>query len=441
MTLALVTFAIFICLLMAGLWAPFAISLSAMLYIFAQGGFTQGGWEELGSIGFVGWGGMNSFTLTAVPLFILMAEVLMRSGVATRVYRGLSRIVVRLPGGLLQTNIAGCAVFSAISGSSVATAAAIGTVAVPQLISRGYSPRLAAGSLAAGGTLGILIPPSIAMIIYGTFTDVSVSKLFFAGLVPGLVLTGLFMVYIAIRVRLNPTLAPDAGSVSAGADAAAPVAGGILADILPFAVLIAVTLGLLYTGIVTPTEAAAVGAAMSIAVGAIWGDLPFAMLREALRNTVRTSAALMFIVFAAFLFSYAIGIDGIGHVIAEWITAQDLSRAGLLIAIVVMFLVLGCLVNSIGMMVITIPLLHPLLLAYDIDLLWFGVILVLMIEVGQLTPPLGINLFVIQGIWPGRLEDVIRGTIPFFFLILLMVGIMCLFPELATWFPGYMSGQ
>lgn len=430
MSLAVIAFGLFIVLLVLGLWAPFAIAAAALGYIVMQGGL-----DGLRAIGFVSWGGMNSFTLTAIPLFILMSEILVGAGVAARVYSGLSRLVSRLPGGLLQTNIVGCAVFSAISGSSVATAATIGTVAMPQLLRRGYSPELSAGSLAAGGTLGILIPPSIAMIIYGTFTETSVSKLFFAGLLPGLMLAAMFMAYIAISAHLrNPVGTPHA----ACEDRTVPLAR-TLADVLPFGVVIAATLGALYAGFVTPTEAAAVGCVMSVVVGRLWGTLDWRSFRVAVREAMRTSAAMLFIVFAAFLFSYAVGIDGVGQRLAERVTAMNLSRLELLVLIVVLYLILGCLVESIGMMVITIPLLHPVLLGYGVDLIWFGVVLVLLIELGQLTPPMGINLFVIQSIWSRSFGEVTRGALPFMGVILLALGLLSWFPQIATWLPEYVA--
>jgi tripartite ATP-independent transporter DctM subunit len=245
----LVVVAVFLGLLVAGMAVPFAITVPALLYLVLHGGLAA-----LKGIGLVSWGSMNSFTLTAIPLFILMAEIMQESRLSLRVYRGLSKLVATIPGGLLQTNIAGCAIFAAISGSSVATAASIGRVALPELLRRNYHRPLAAGSLAAGGTLGILIPPSIAMIVYGTFTETSVAKLFIAGIVPGLLLTAMFMAYIACRAKLSADVAP----IERGPASLAELAGA-LGDVVPFALLIAATIGGIYLGLVTPTEAAAVG--------------------------------------------------------------------------------------------------------------------------------------------------------------------------------------
>src|SRR5215217_399226 len=253
---------VFLGLLCAGMTIPFAITVPSILYLLSHGGL-----NGLKGIGLVTWGSMNSFTLTAIPLFVLMAELMQRSGLSFRIYRGLSRLVSGLPGGLLQTNIMGCALFASVSGSSVATAASIGGVALPQLVQRNYDRRLSAGSLAAGGTLGILIPPSIAMIVYGTFTETSVAKLFMAGVMPGLLLTAMFMTYIAVHAWLRPGIAP----VEHGARSFMELTRAVL-DIVPFMVLIGGTIGSIYSGLVTPTEAAAVGCVLAMIIAVFWGE-------------------------------------------------------------------------------------------------------------------------------------------------------------------------
>lgn len=420
---------VFLALLLSGLWIPFAVAVTAILYLYVYGGY-----ESFRALGLVSWGSMDSFTLTAIPLFIFMAELMLQSGLSHRVYRGLSHLVRRLPGGLLQTNIAGCAVFAAISGSSVATAAAIGTVALPQLEERRYDRRMSAGTLAAGGTLGILIPPSIAMIIYGTFTETSIAKLFMAGLVPGLVLTGLFMLYVGARAAIQGWLAPrEAQDLNQGNWLQTS------SDLLPFTVLIVLVMGSLYLGFVTPTEAAAVGCCLSLLVCLIWGDMNIQLFRKALQNTVRVSGAILFIVYSAYLFSYAVGIAGLGDRLTNALVGLELEKLSFLLAVFVLYTILGCLVDSIGMMVITVPLLYPVLVGYGIDPLWFGVALVLLIELGQITPPLGLNLFVIQSISSGKLADVVLGTIPFYMLIFVMLGLLVAIPDLALWLPSHMS--
>jgi tripartite ATP-independent transporter DctM subunit len=376
---------------------------------------------------------MNSFTLTAIPLFILMAELLQESRLSLKVYAGLSKLVSWLPGGLLQTNIAGCAIFSAISGSSVVTAASIGRVALPELARRNYDPRLSAGSLAAGGTLGILIPPSIAMIVYATFTETSVAKLFMAGVVPGLLLTGLFMAYIAVKALMQPEIAPrEAGPKTARAWLAA------LADLLPITLLIVGIMGSLYLGCATPTEAAALGCVFVVIVAMAWGNFTLAALRDAVRSTVLVSGNIMFIVLAAFLFSYAISMGGVGEKLTQLLVGMNLNRVEFMAALLVLFSVLGALVESLGIIVITVPLLYPTLTSFGIDPIWFGVVLVLFIEMGQITPPIGIKLFVIQGLWKGKLSDVVMGSIPFHILMFVLLGMLFLWPQIALWLPQNM---
>ena len=426
----ILVFVVFLGLLAAGMAVPFAIALPAVLYLYFQGGLTA-----FKALGLVSWGSMDSFTLTAVPLFILMAEILQASGLNQRVYQGLSRLVARIPGGLLQTNIAGCAVFAAISGSSVATAASIGSAALPQLIGRQYDRRLSAGSLAAGGTLGILIPPSLAMIIYGTFTETSVAKLFMAGVVPGLLLTAMFMAYIAIQAIHRPEVAPVEQGVRTAAEALRAVV-----EMAPFFVIIGVTLGGLYLGYVTPTEAAAAGCLLAILVSAVWGRMTPRVFLDALRRSVGSIGNILFITYSAFLFSYAISYAGVGESVTAFVISLDLSRLEFFLALFVLYTVLGCLVESLGMIVITVPLLYPILHSYGIDPIWFGVILVVFIELGQISPPIGINLFVIQSIWDGKLSDVVMGSIPFHLIMFVLLGLLFLWPDLAMWLPMRMGG-
>jgi tripartite ATP-independent transporter DctM subunit len=422
-------FGLFLVLLCGGLWVPFAIGVTAVVYLLSHLGAAG-----LRAIGLVTWGSMNSFTLTAVPLFILLAQIMEKSGLSFRIYRGLSHLVRGVPGGLLQTNIIGCALFAAISGSSVATAAAIGSVALPQLLQRNYDRRLSAGSLAAGGTLGILMPPSIALIIYGTFTETSIAKLFMAGIVPGLLMAGLFMVYILIHALVRRGVAPTEPAPHSLREVL-----GAVWDLVPFVLLIGGTLGSIYFGIVTPTEAAAVGCVFAVIVSAIWGQLSWRGLRDSIVACVNISGNILFIVYTAFLFAYAISMAGVGTRLTAFLVGLHLSRSLFFVALLALYTILGCLVESIGMIVITVPLLYPVILQYGIDPIWFGILLVLFIELGQITPPVGINLFVIQSIWSGKLSDVIAGTIPFHLIMFGMVAILIFWPQLALWLPAVMS--
>ena len=415
-------------LLMGGMWLPFAILISGLIAI----GFVDG-WSGFNALGFVLWGGTNSFTLTAIPLFIFMSDVLLRCGVTEPLYRSLARLVWRLPGGLLQTNILSSALFAAICGSSVATAAAIGTVALPNLEKRGYNKHMSYGSLAAGGTLGILIPPSIPLILYGSFTEVSVAKLFMAGVVPGIALALLFMLFIGISSLLRPSR--DMSVIDR--DAKISLIRTVL-DLIPFAILMIVVLGSIYFGYATPTEAAALGCVIAIAIGALLGQFSWRVIGESISASLRASCAILFIVVAAMVFAYAFENANLGTRLTEYILSLQLDRYAFLGALLVLYLVLGCLIESIAMIVITVPLLYPTVLAYGIDPLWFAISLVVLIELGQLTPPFGINVFVIKKISNAPLSDVLRGTVPYYGLMLGFLLLLTLVPELATWLPSKM---
>ncbi len=426
-----VVFAVFLGVLAVGLAVPFAIAVPALVYLLLHGGL-----PALKGLGLVSWGSMNSFTLTAIPLFILMAELIQRSGLSHRTYVGLAKLVAPIPGGLLQTNIASCAMFAAINGSSVATAAAIGSVAYPQLKKRGYSSQLSAGSLAAGGTLGILIPPSLAMIVYGSFTDTSVAKLFMAGVIPGLLLTAMFMLYITAHALIKPQDAPREQGPRDRVEFFQAIK-----DIIPFVLLIGGTMGTLYFGLATPTEAAALGCLLAIVISKLSANLSWTIIRDSLTTSTRTVGNLLFIIFTAYIFAYAISVAGVGEQVTSWVVSLKLSRMEFFFALFVLYTILGCLVESFGMIVITVPLLFPVLVNYGIDPVWFGIILVVFIEIGQISPPIGINLFVIQSIAKGKFSDVVLGTIPFHLIMFVLLLLLVVFPELALWLPAQMIGS
>jgi C4-dicarboxylate transporter DctM subunit len=420
-------FGVFLFLLVIGMNVPFAITVPSLVYIFLQGGF-----KGFKALGLVSWGSMNSFVLTAIPLFILMAEIMLRSGLTTRVYQGLAQLVSRIPGGLLQTNIVGCAIFASISGSSITTAASIGGVALPQLQRLKYDPRLSAGSLAAGGTLGILIPPSLAMIIYSSFTETSVARLFMAGVIPGLLLTGMFMAYIFVHALIRPEIAPKMPVPTL------PQFLKALVDVVPFVLLIMFVLGTIYAGLATPTEAAALGCIAVIVLCKVFGSMTWSIFNDSLQNTVIVVGNILFIVLAAYLFSYAISYAGIGESITQWVIGLKLNRLEFFMAIFILYTILGCLVESVGMIVITVPLLFPLLPQFGIDPVWFGIILVVFVELGQISPPIGINLYVVQAMWSGKLSDVVMGTIPFHLIMLVLLVMLVAWPEIALWLPSRM---
>ncbi len=420
-------FGVFLFLLVIGMNVPFAITVPSLVYIFLQGGF-----KGFKALGLVSWGSMNSFVLTAIPLFILMAEIMLRSGLTTRVYQGLAQLVSRIPGGLLQTNIVGCAIFASISGSSITTAASIGGVALPQLQRLKYDPRLSAGSLAAGGTLGILIPPSLAMIIYSSFTETSVARLFMAGVIPGLLLTGMFMAYIFVHALIRPEIAPKMPVPTL------PQFLKALIDVVPFVLLIMFVLGTIYAGLATPTEAAALGCIAVIVLCKMFGSMTWKIFNDSLQNTVIVVGNILFIVLAAYLFSYAISYAGIGESITQWVISLKLNKFEFFVAVFILYTILGCRVESVGMFVITVPLLFPLLPQFGIDPVWFGIILVVFVELGQISPPIGINLYVVQAMWSGKLSDVVLGTIPFHLIMLVLLIMLVAWPEIALWLPSRM---
>ena len=429
---ALLAFGLLIGLIMGGLWVQFAVAGAGLLYIWLLKGFV--GWKALG---IVSWGAANSFTLASIPLFVLMAEILLGSGLSTRLYNGVAPFVRRLPGGLMHTNIVGSGIFAAIAGGSAPTAAAMSTVALPELAKRGYNARFVAGSLAAGGTLGILIPPSITMIIYSTFTETSIARLFAAGLVPGLVLAGLYMGLIALRATLNPALAPRDTERASLSDL-----GRAFMDVLPFLMLITIVLGSIYGGIATPTEAGAVGVVGAVLIAALYRKLSVQLLREALSRTVTMSGNILFVVFTSMIFAYATALSGVGEHLIGLLEGANVSRTTFLLIIMVVFAILGCFMEGLGMIAIIVPVIFPALLALGVDPIWFGVFVVILVELGQLTPPLGVILFVVAASAENvKVEDVIMGVLPFFAIILGFMLLMIAFPEIALYLPSITVGS
>ena len=424
-------FGLLIALILGGMWIQFAVAGAGLAYLWAIKGFA--GWKALG---IVSWGSANSFTLAAIPLFILMAEILLGSGLSARLYNGISPFMRRLPGGLLHTNIAGSGIFAAISGGSAPTAAAMSTVALPELSSRGYNIRLVAGSLAAGGTLGILIPPSITMIIYATFTETSIAQLFSAGMLPGILLAVFYMVLIMVRCKANPTLAPvDDSRLTLKELYKASL------DVIPFLLLIVVVLGSIYGGIATPTEAGAVGVVGAMAVAGLYGRLSFGLLKAALARTLTMSGNILFIVFTSMIFAYATALSGAGEGLVNYLQDADVSRLTFLIIIMVIFAILGCFMEGLGMIAIIVPVIFPALMALDINLIWFGVFVVILVELGQLTPPLGVILFVVASSSKKvSVEDVMMGTLPFFIVIVAFLFLLIAFPDIALYLPSLTTG-
>jgi len=424
-------FGLLIVLILGGMWVQFAVAAAGLFYIVLLEGFQ--GWRALG---LVSWGAANSFTLAAIPLFVLMAEILLASGLSSRLYSGVAPFVRRLPGGLLHTNIAGSAIFAAISGGSSPTAAAMSTVALPELTARGYDKRIVAGSLAAGGTLGILIPPSITLIIYATFTETSIARLFAAGLVPGLLLAALYMGFIVLRVRLNPKLAPKVNHSLTWDEFRTATR-----QVAPFMLLVFIVLGSIYGGFATPTEAGAVGVVGAMLISAAYRKLSRSLLAQALQRTALMSGSILFIVFTSMIFAYATTLSGAGEGLIEWFKSMDVSRVGFLIMVMLFFGVLGCFMEGLGMIAIAVPVIYPVLQVMHIDPVWFGVFVVVLVELGQLTPPLGVILFVVaSGSKAVTLEDVILGTMPFFLIIISFMLLLIAFPQIALFLPTLTFG-
>jgi C4-dicarboxylate transporter, DctM subunit len=376
----------------------------------------------------------SSETLIAVPLFILMGQIVQHSHVAERFYRAIALWLRRLPGGLLHANVSVCTVFSAVSGSSVATAATVATAALPSLQRLKYENRLATGTLAAGGTLGILIPPSIPLIVYGSIVEESIGTLFIAAIIPALMLVSLFHGYILIRSVINPELAP----ASTGESTSLSELMRSLLHILPVMAIVVAVLGGIYAGWTTSTEAAAIGVFMALAVAIGYRAVNREMLRIVLQETLTLTAMMLFIVIGAQIFSFAVYTWGINREIGQLVSGLPLQPVFILAIIVVIYIVLGMFVDALSLMLMTISIVHPIIVGLGYDAIWFGIVLVLLLEVGLITPPVGMNLFTIKAVSPGlSLSDVAYGALPFVALMLLAIALLVAFPMIVLWLPFY----
>ena len=378
------------------------------------------------------WNVFNSFTLSAVPVFILLGEILLRSGVSNRAYAAFSPVFRRVPGGLLHTNIAVCTLFGAVSGSSLSTAAAVGSVAYPEMTQRGYDKDMIVGSLAGGGTLGLLIPPSLSFLIYGALTETSIGRLFAAGIVPGLVVGLMFMTYILIRCLRTPSLAPrEPESASVW-----QIIKGF-SQIWPILALIAAVIGSIVGGFATPTEAAGLGVVIAVVISSVGGDLTLRKLGDAVYNSVLLFSSIGFLVLGATILALSVSVLGVPQKILETVANAGFGPYAVLTMVLLIYLVLGCFFDGLSLMIMTLPVVFPLLTGLGFDPIWLGVIITIVIEIGQITPPVGLNLSVLTSLTRGDvpLGQVAVATVPYWVIHLLAIGLLVLFPALALFLP------
>lgn len=430
MTIIIAMFAMLLGFLIVGMPIAVALGATGLLWLILLDP------ALLRGAAYAVWNSSNNVTLLAIPLFLMMGELVQRTQISVRFYRSFSLWVRWLPGGLLHSNIGACAVFSAISGSSVATAATIATAAIPDLTRLGYKRSLISGTLAAGGTLGILIPPSIPMIIYGAITETSVGRLFLAGVFPGVMMALMFSLYVAFAALRDPSVSPPS---HAGRSIDRRELLHSLLDVIPISLVILLIVGALYGGWATPTEVAALGVAASIVIAAGYGYFKLSMAIEALVSSVRFTAMLMFVIMGATIFSFALFSWGATRTVVEAIGGLPMPALGILLVIVLMYVILGMFIDAISMMVLSLSVVFPIITHLGYDPVWFGVILVILLEIGLITPPVGLNLYTIRGLLPqSTLNEVSRAALPFVVLLLLGIFLLILLPDIALWLPRKM---
>ncbi|SDO09218.1 TRAP transporter, DctM subunit [Halomonas shengliensis] len=429
LTMMLVLFGALLLLLGSGVWVAFSLLGLGWL------GLSQFSSVPTGSVMASDiWGSSYSWELTALPMFIWMGEILFRSRLADDMFTGLSPWMQRIPGRLLHTNVVGCGLFAAVSGSSAATCATMGKMSIPELTRRGYDEKLVIGTLAGSATLGLLIPPSIILIVYGVATDQSIARLFMAGILPGLLLISLFALYLMLWSWRYPDKVPPA-------EDRLPLAEKLrrARRLIPMLALIVGVIGSIYAGLASPTEAAAVGMVLSLLLARLQGNMNRATFRDALLGAVRTSTMIAFILAGASFLTAAMGFTGLPSDLAAWIGTLGLSPWMLIMALTLFFILLGCFLDGISVVVLTTSIMLPMVEAAGIDLIWFGIYLVIVVEMSQITPPVGFNLFVLQGMTGRNILSIAWAALPFFFLMMLGVILIWLFPGIATWLPQAMA--
>lgn len=381
------------------------------------------------------WSTSNNATLIAIPFFVLLGEILVRSGIAARTYAALDRWVSWLPGGLVHANVATATMFSATSGSSVATAATVATVAMPQAEKLGYDPKLFSGAIAAGGTLGIMIPPSINLIVYGFLTQTSIPRLFLAGLAPGLALAAGFMAVTMAICLIRPSL----GGTRRMFPAIEMLRG--LLHLIPIALLFTIIIGAIYKGWATPTEAAAVGVAGAVLIAALFGGISLKMFTESILGTIKITSMIMLVVIGASFLNFTLASAGLGRELESLMVGLGLSPLGTILVVVLIYVVLGFFIETLSLMVVTIPIIVPLVVAQGYDPIWFGILMIVLIEMALITPPVGLNLYVVQGARnSGRMGEVMMGAVPYVTVMLFMVAALIAFPSIALFLPSVLGG-
>lgn len=377
------------------------------------------------------WSASSSWTLTALPLFIWMGEILFRTRLSEDMFRGLSPWMARLPGGLVHTNIVGCTVFAAVSGSSAATLTTVGKMSIPELRRRKYPETMIIGTLAGAATLGLMIPPSLTLIVYGVTINESITKLFFAGILPGLILAAMFMGYVAIYSRVSSKWEPE--------EEPRMLFSEKLKNsrfLIPVLLLITVVIGSMYLGFATATEAAAFGVIGSLFLAATQGSLSWSTFSQSLMGATRTSAMIALILAGAAFLSLSMGFTGLPRGLADLIAQWQLTRFELLMVLLVFYIILGCFLDGISSVVLTMAVVEPMIREAGIDLIWFGIFIVVVVEMAQITPPIGFNLFVLQGMTNHEMSFIAKAAIPMFLIMILMVFVLILFPDIATWLPN-----
>ncbi|MSP67262.1 MAG: TRAP transporter large permease subunit [Alphaproteobacteria bacterium] len=384
------------------------------------------------------WRSASTWELSAIPIFIMAGEIIYRTDISERLFRGLAPNVDWLPGRLLHTNILGCTLFAAVSGSSTATTATVGKITINELLKRKYNENLAIGSLAGAGSLGLMIPPSIVMIVYGVLAEVSIAKLFAAGVIPGLMLSGMYTIFIAVRCVMRPDFTPESERLRkfTWGDRARG-----FVDLSPVLILILLVLGSIYTGLATPSEAAAIGLAASMIIAFLLRQMNWKVFVDSLIGAVRLSCMVCSILVAAAFLSSAMGYLHVPQDTARFIGYLELSPYMLIVVLSILYLILGCFLDGISMTVMTLPIALPLIMDAGFDPLWFGIYLVVMVELAAITPPIGFNLFVLQGLTGYPIGRVAYAAFPFFIIMLIATAIITAYPEIATWLPNVLMGK